>query len=726
MNKIQHVVNIVQENRSFDEYFGKYPGAAGIPVDGNGNPTPCIPDPNQQTCDKPFHDPNDANHGGPHGDDAGAADVNLGAMDGFVAAYETACRTYHGAACNASGSGVPDLMGYKLRSDIPNYWAYADNYVLQDHMFEPLGSWSLPAHLAMVSAWSALCSAPGITASCRNEPSYVANTPDKTSPADFAWTDVTYLLHRANVSWAYYVFTGREPDCSDPDAINCVPAPQNARTGSIWNPLPRFDTVISDNQLKNVQSISNLVGAAKAGTLPAVSWAVPTQSVSEHPPALVSDGEKYVTYLINQLMQGPEWDSTAIFLTWDDWGGFYDHLAPPTVDGNGYGIRVPGLVISPYARPGYIDHQTLSSDAYLRFIEDRFLGGQRLDPVSDGRPDPRPDVRESSPQLGDLRNDFDFTQPPRSPLVLPTVAPSKLAAPLVVPTATAMPSTAAATPRTPPIVGSAPFGVSFDGSASHDPAGIAHWKLSFGDGSTASGDGPPPSGLVHTYEAPGDYSAVLTVRGADLARDKAVQPVTVTAAPSGNVAWLTGTPIVGYAPQSVAFDGSQSSPGTWTISWGDGTPDDSGIGVPPADLLHTYQTAADYTATLTVVGAGGTSTQARARTTVLDRSAPFAQTNPATIVASTSATVTGHVVPNSPSATAWFEWGTDPANLSQTTPVQQVTHEGDVFQALNGLIPGTTYFFRISVTSPVASAAGLVDSFTTTGPDAEGSGRRTG
>ena len=129
---------------------------------------------------------------------------------------------------------------------------------------------------------------------------------------------------------------------------------------------------------------------------------MPENSVSEHPPAKISVGQSYVTTLINAAMQGPDWDSTAIFLSWDDWGGFYDHVVPPKVDENGYGLRVPGLVISPYAKKGYIDHQTLSFDAYLKFIEDVFLNGQRIDPRTDGRPDPRPDVRENAPQLGNL------------------------------------------------------------------------------------------------------------------------------------------------------------------------------------------------------------------------------------------------------------------------------------------------------------------------------------
>lgn len=152
--------------------------------------------------------------------------------------------------------------------------------------------------------------------------------------------------------------------------------------------------------------------------------------VSEHPPALVSDGQSYVTGLINAVMQGSDWKDCAIFLAWDDWGGFYDHMVPPVADKNGYGIRVPALVISPYAKAHFVDHQNLSFDAYLKFIEDDFLGGSRLNPKTDGRPDPRPTVREDSPILGDLRNDFDFTQEPRAPMILPEhpatdIVPSK-------------------------------------------------------------------------------------------------------------------------------------------------------------------------------------------------------------------------------------------------------------------------------------------------------------
>ena len=139
-----------------------------------------------------------------------------------------------------------------------------------------------------------------------------------------------------------------------------------------------------------------------------MSWITPSQDVSEHPAAAISSGQSYVTSLINAAMRGPDWDSTAIFVGWDDWGGFYDHVRPPKIDVNGYGLRVPSLVISPYARKGVVDHQTLTFDAYLKFVEDDFLASKRLDPKTDGRPDRRPTVRETVKMLGDLTKDFDF------------------------------------------------------------------------------------------------------------------------------------------------------------------------------------------------------------------------------------------------------------------------------------------------------------------------------
>jgi phospholipase C len=307
----------------------------------------------------------------------------------------------------------------------------------------------------MVSGWSASCSIANDPRSCHTNLDFpdgegvgggidqtdpaaaltgllTVSDPDDTAPAagphDYAWTDITYLLYRHHVSWRYYLSQGTEPDCAS-GAMTCTPVPQNVKTPEIWNPLPDFTTVHQDHQLGNIQNSNNIFAAARSGHLPQVSWVIPSGDDSEHPPANILAGQRHVTNVINAIMKGPDWKSTAIFLAWDDWGGFYDHVVPPTVDGQGYGLRVPGLVISPYAKRGYIDHQTLSFDAYLKFIEDDFLGGQRLDPKTDGRPDPRPTVRESVHLLGNLQNDFDFNQTPRPAMLLPTGGPLHIPGP---------------------------------------------------------------------------------------------------------------------------------------------------------------------------------------------------------------------------------------------------------------------------------------------------------
>ncbi|HUB05101.1 MAG TPA: alkaline phosphatase family protein [Solirubrobacteraceae bacterium] len=520
IHKIRHVVMIIQENRSFDSYFGTYPGADGIPA-SDGHFTVCLPDPLTGGCDRPFHDSSLVNGGGPHGVGSVYDDVDGGKMDGFVRESETAGGRGCGGFAGVCSSFAPsDVMGYHDAREIPNYWTYAENFVLDDHMFQSNASWSLPAHLYEVSEWSAKCSRPGDPSSCVNDDELGGyQTSDiigvgtrghraverirqllrtvrrrlercryarssgtrgsggnggsgatggtgtggaggtggsgtgptgstarrRYSPAvakcrrrvrdelatrratiarqvsttyNYAWTDITYLLHKYGVSWGYFITPGGEPDCEGGNA-NCSNSPFSVGTPDIWNPLPSFTDVQQDGQLDNIQDTRRFLKDATDGTLPEVSWIVPDQQESDHPPANIRNGQSYVTNLINTIMEGPDWDSTAIFLVWDDWGGFYDHVLPPVVDQNGYGFRVPSLVISPYARRGFIDHQTLSFDAINKFIEDDFLGGQRLDPATDGRPDPRPDVREDNPELGDFTADFDFAQQPLPPLMLP-------------------------------------------------------------------------------------------------------------------------------------------------------------------------------------------------------------------------------------------------------------------------------------------------------------------
>ena len=390
IHKIKHIVVIMQENRSFDSYFGTFPGADGIPAGV------CLPDPRSGRCRKPWVDHHDSNADDPHTDTAFAGDVDHGKMDGFMSVADK-------ELCKKNAPCHPDVMGHHVQSDIPDYWAYAKNFVLQDRFFEAAGSWSLPAHLLIVSGWSAKCD-DDAPMSCKSS----SNPPDRRPghPTPFAWTDLTYLLHKHHVSWGYYLDHGARTNSL-----------QNG-VWKIWNVLPGFTDVHQDGQTSNIRSLKVFYHQAKLGTLPKVSWLAPDLRDSEHGPALVSTGQAYTTKIINAIMRSPDWGSTAIFLSWDDWGGFYDHVNPPTVDKLGYGIRVPAIVISPYARRGFIDSQTLTTDAYLKFIEDDFLGGTRIDPATDGRPDSRPDVRENIRQLGDLINDFDFTQKPLPPLIL--------------------------------------------------------------------------------------------------------------------------------------------------------------------------------------------------------------------------------------------------------------------------------------------------------------------
>ena len=422
--KINHVVIIMQENRSFDHYFGTFPGAEGIPQDENGEFTVCLPDPTSNRCIKPFHDTHDINAGGPHDYDAAISDIDNGQMDGFVNSQQAghigagACRNIDDPRCSADlkqGVSRKDAVGYHTSDEIPNYWKYAENFVLQDHMFGSNLSWSLPAHLYMLSAWSAHCDSSN-PMSCQSDIDLSLRSVIR---GQFSWTDLTYLLYKSGISWKYYLSEGEESDC-EPSAEDCSPAPLDKDVPSIWNPLPAFTTVVQTGQLANIVKIDQFIDDATNGNLPAVCWIAPDNEVSEHPPAGIKEGQAFVTSLINAVMQGPNWNTTAIFIAWDDWGGFYDHHMPPVVDNYGYGLRVPALVVSPYAKTGYIDHQVLSFDAYVKFIEDLFLDGQRLDPQTDGRADSRPDVRENSSKLGDLIDDFDFNQAPRPPLVLET------------------------------------------------------------------------------------------------------------------------------------------------------------------------------------------------------------------------------------------------------------------------------------------------------------------
>ena len=391
LEKIEHFVFIMQENRSFDHYFGTYPGAEGIP------PNVCVPN-GAAPCVAPYHESGTVNQGGLHDWYNALSCIDGGLMDGFMA------------------SSAGDAMAWHDYHEIPNYWNYAALYVLQDRLFESIASYSLPAHLYMLAAQSG---------------GYYSRL--QPNPPSFGFPEITELLASGKLDWKYYVNRGPAAGAADlaqrgahsrvaveesePQDSGGAGRPvlrgswtatpsgdADETTYTFWNPLPAFPAVKNDpTQFSRLTDATQFYVDAQNGALPQVSWVIPNSSLSEHPPADIATGMSYVTGLVNAVMNSPQWSTTAIFIAWDDWGGFYDHVAPPTVDQYGMGIRVPGLVISPYARQGYVDHKTYSFESWLRIVEERF----GIIPMT---------ARDNV--ANDMSDAFDFTQQPRPPLVL--------------------------------------------------------------------------------------------------------------------------------------------------------------------------------------------------------------------------------------------------------------------------------------------------------------------
>ncbi len=380
ITSIQHIVFIIKENRSFDNYFGQYPGANGATtgVTSYGAVVPLL-----ETPDYAF--PFDPEHGWASGNEA----IDGGKMDRFDLL----------ADANINGQGY---MGYTQasQSQIPNYWAYAQNYVLADNAFSSIQSDSFTNHLFTVAAQdngaifitgptnstesgSFGCDAPAGTAGL------IADAQGNISKQFPCWDIQTLAdsLQSAGVSWKYYAPPqgARGYSFSTLDAINHI------RNGPLWT--------------TNVAKDSTFVSDAAKG-LPAVSWLVTGGAASEHPRnGALCAGENWTVQQINAIMNGPDWNSTAIFLAWDDFGGMYDHVPPPVVDNWGLGPRVPFLIISPYAKQGYISHTQYEFSSVLKFIEERF----GLSPLT-----------QRDANANDTTDSFDFTQNPRPPMLLTT------------------------------------------------------------------------------------------------------------------------------------------------------------------------------------------------------------------------------------------------------------------------------------------------------------------
>ncbi len=313
--KIDHIIFLIQENHSFDNYFGTFPGAAGFPT---GVKLPETPGAGPTVS--PFHFTAPLNHDIDHSWQTAQASVNGGKMDAFVYAEKSV-----------------DTMGYYDGTDIPNYWDYAKRFVLLDNFYSSLMGPSLPNHLYIMSGQSG-----GIVKNMEEPPQ-----------GGFNFPVIAYELERAGVTWKYY--DGK----ADPQQF------------SLWNPLPGFRAFMDDKQLMtHLVNGTDLYQDLRNGTLPTISWIVPNGEESEHPPADIQLGMWYVTDIVNALMKSPYWNNTALIIAWDDYGGFYDHVPPPRVDTYGYGPRVPAILISRYLDAGKVDHSEYDFTSVLRFIED--------------------------------------------------------------------------------------------------------------------------------------------------------------------------------------------------------------------------------------------------------------------------------------------------------------------------------------------------------------------
>lgn len=379
---ISHWIFLVKENRSFDHYFGTFPGANGTtsgPI-STGQIVPLAHSPDVM--------PQDLKHTWAITETA----MDYGRMDKF----DVNCVPYE--LC----------MSQVYQQDIPNYWSYASTFTLADEAFSSLHGDSLPNHLYIVAAQSGGvidnptvsvnswgCDSPaGTVVPWVNSEGYVS---DVFPCFDFA--TLADSMQTAGLSWGYYAASEGEKgyDWSSLDAINHI------RNTSLW----------SEHVFPTTQFITD----AQSGNLPALSWVTPPGYSSEHPQGTsVCSGENWTVSMINAVMQSPDWNSTAIVLTFDDFGGFYDHVSASQLDFYGLGPRVPWIIISPYAKPGYISHTTYEFSSFLKTVEERYS----LAPLTDRDTD-----------ANDLLDSFDFTQSPLPPLVLsqrtcPVVSPSQV------------------------------------------------------------------------------------------------------------------------------------------------------------------------------------------------------------------------------------------------------------------------------------------------------------
>jgi phospholipase C len=332
---IHHLIVILQENHTFDNYFGTYPGVDGLPA------TVKMPvDPTNLAAGyvEPFHIGAYPITDLSHSSTTFNAQYDQGKMDGFVSALNTLKQ-------NGKLS-----MGYYDGEDIPYYWNLADQYVLFDRFFSSAKDGSFANHVYWVAG------VPPVTDNVRNDSNAYDQIPT-----------IFDRLQEKGISWKFYV-QNYDPTITYRNLGNGG----NRESQVIWVPLLNFNRFLDNPVLaSHIVDLNNYYTDLKNGTLPSVVYIAPS-GASEHPPGSINTGQRFVKTLIQELMRSPEWSSSAFLLAYDDWGGWYDHVAPPQVDQGGYGLRVPALLVSPYARKGWVDNTQLDFTSVLKFIEENW------------------------------------------------------------------------------------------------------------------------------------------------------------------------------------------------------------------------------------------------------------------------------------------------------------------------------------------------------------------
>jgi phospholipase C len=307
---------------------------------------------------------------------------------------------------NGCPSYPDDCFAYSqyTEDDIPNYFAIARYFVLADAFFSSLTGPSFPNHLYTVGAQSGVFD-PTQPGGAINNPSNSQGRWGCDAP-DNSLVDVMDADGDINRVYPCFDFQTLADELEAKGLSRKYYAPSQDQAGYKWSALNAIAHIrFTDLWVQHVVPPVQFIQDATNGTLPSVSWLVINSTQCEHPPASVCVGENWTVDQLNTVMNGPDWESTVVFLTWDDFGGFYDHVPPPMVDNFGFGPRIPLLIISPWVRSGFIDHTTLEFSSVLRLIEERF----DLDPLAD---------RDAN--ANELIEAFDFTQDPLPPLPLET------------------------------------------------------------------------------------------------------------------------------------------------------------------------------------------------------------------------------------------------------------------------------------------------------------------